>query len=109
VATVVVTNRMADMQQLKAELAGLLDEVDAFVVSSDVGAGKPDPRVFQAALERGGAGPDEALMVGDNPIRDVAGAQRLGIRTAWLDRDGGDDCGVVADRRIRTLAELPFS
>jgi putative hydrolase of the HAD superfamily len=108
VATVVVTNGMADMQRLKAELAGLLDEVDAFVVSGDVGAGKPDPRVFQAALERAGAGPDDALMVGDNPIRDVAGAQRLGIRTAWLDRDGGDDCGVAAYHRITTLAELPF-
>jgi len=107
--TVVVTNGLADLQRLKAELAGLLDEVDAFVVSSDVGAGKPDPRVFQVALERAGAGArsDRTLMVGDNPIRDVAGAQRLGIRTAWLTRDGGDDYGVVADHRITTLDALP--
>jgi HAD superfamily hydrolase (TIGR01549 family) len=106
-ATVVVTNGMGDLQRLKAELAGLLDAVDAFVVSSDVGAGKPDPRVFQAALEHAGAAPDPALMVGDNPIRDVAGAQRLGICTAWLNRAGGDDCGVVADHHITTLDALP--
>ncbi|HEU0194970.1 MAG TPA: HAD family hydrolase [Gaiellales bacterium] len=107
-ATVIVTNGMADLQRLKAEHAGLLEQVDGFVVSGDVGAGKPDPRVFQAALERAGARADQTLMVGDNPIRDVAGAQRLGIRTAWLDRDGGDDCGVVADHRITTLAALPL-
>jgi HAD superfamily hydrolase (TIGR01662 family) len=107
VRTAVVTNGMGDLQRLKAELAGLAGDVDVFVVSGDVGVGKPHPGVFQEALERLGAGAEQALMVGDNPIRDIAGAQRLGIRTAWLDRSSGDDCGVAADHRITTLAALP--
>jgi HAD superfamily hydrolase (TIGR01662 family) len=107
VRTAVVTNGMGELQRLKAELAGLAGDVDVFVASGDVGAGKPHPGVFQEALERLAVGASQALMVGDNPIRDIAGAQRLGIRTAWLDRDGGDDCGVAADHRITTLAALP--
>jgi phosphoserine phosphatase len=106
-STAVVTNGMADLQRLKAELAGLAGDIEVFVVSGDIGVGKPHPGVFQEALERLGVGAEQALMVGDNPIRDIAGAQRLGIRTAWLDRNGGDDCGVAADHRITTLAALP--
>jgi HAD superfamily hydrolase (TIGR01509 family) len=102
----VVTNGMSDLQWLKLSLAGLEPYFDAFVASSAVGIGKPDPRVFEVALVRVGAQAADAVMIGDNPIRDIAGACRTGIRTVWVDRDGGDDCGVEPDLRITSLAEL---
>lgn len=42
--------------------------------------GKPEPMVFEAALARVGTMPERALMIGDNPNTDAAGALRMGMR-----------------------------
>jgi putative hydrolase of the HAD superfamily len=58
------------------------------VVSGEVGVGKPDPRIFDLALRLLGASPEEAVMVGDNPTRDVAGAKAAGVTAVWVNRAG---------------------
>jgi putative hydrolase of the HAD superfamily len=70
-------------------LAGLVDET---VTSAGAGARKPDPGIFNAALELAGADPGEALHVGDTEDEDLAGARAAGIRALLIDRngDGGD-------------------
>ena len=70
---------------------GLADELDGVVTSAAVGARKPDPRLFEAALEVAGSAADEALHVGDTPTEDVEGAKAAGIRALLIDRDGGGD------------------
>jgi len=70
---------------------GLADELDGVVTSAAVGARKPDPRLFEAALEVAGRAADEALHVGDTPTEDVEGAKAAGIRALLIDRDGGGD------------------
>lgn len=70
---------------------GLADELDGVVTSAAVGARKPDPRLFEAALEVAGCAADEALHVGDTPTEDVEGAKVAGIRALLIDRDGGGD------------------
>lgn len=50
------------------------------VVSAELGARKPDPRPFQAALERLGVPPARAVHVGDDPAHDEAGALAAGMR-----------------------------
>lgn len=102
----VVTNGMEEHQRTKLETAGLTDLFDVVVSSSVAGVSKPDPRIFQVALERVGGRAADTVMVGDNPTRDVAGAQRAGIRGIWLDRTGGDDHGVVPDARVTDLGGL---
>jgi putative hydrolase of the HAD superfamily len=104
--TAVVTNGMSDLQWLKLDRAGLAPHFDAFVASSAVGIGKPDPRIFEVAMERLGSSAAAAWMVGDNPGRDVAGAQAAGIRSVWLDRGGGAAAEVAADATIGSLADL---
>ena len=49
---------------------------------------KPHASIFQVVLDRLGAQPEEAAMVGDSPEDDIAGAQALGMRAFLLDRDG---------------------
>ncbi|MDP2228413.1 MAG: HAD family hydrolase [Moraxellaceae bacterium] len=49
-----------------------------------VGAAKPDPRMYRAALEAAGVAPHEALHVGDHPEQDIAAAAALGMRTVWV-------------------------
>ncbi|MFX4865018.1 HAD-IA family hydrolase [Acinetobacter baumannii] len=56
------------------------------MVSGEVGLGKPDPRLFRMALCAFGVGPEEAVMVGDNPQRDIQGALRAGAKAVWVDR-----------------------
>ena len=78
----VVSNVGFDLRALFAK-HGLADPVDAFVSSCELGVMKPDPVIFQAALDRLGTTAERALMVGDNPSAD-AGAVALGIRTLLL-------------------------
>jgi HAD superfamily hydrolase (TIGR01549 family) len=58
---------------------------DAFALSFELGVQKPDPAIFEAALEMLDVQPHEALMVGDTPEIDGAAA-RLGITTLILPR-----------------------
>ena len=85
---------------------GLAGHVDFAVTSGEIGVEKPNPLAFQTALERAGVGPDEALMVGDQPGSDIVGAANVGIASVLIDRDGNlpdyDACP-----RITTLEELP--
>ncbi|MBI3300031.1 MAG: HAD family hydrolase [Elusimicrobia bacterium] len=66
---------------------GLLELFDAVADSAKVGREKPDPAIFNWALERLKAKPEEALMVGDSLKRDMAGAEAAGIPHAWLAGD----------------------
>ena len=56
--------------------------------SYQVGLWKPDPLIFRAALERLGCDPHEAVYVGDDPYRDVAGAIAAGVRSVWFNPGG---------------------
>ena len=60
------------------DAVGLSPWLDTVVMSFEVGVCKPDPHVFLTACERLGVEPDEALMVGDNPLND-SGAVSVGI------------------------------
>ncbi len=56
------------------------------VISSEVGADKPDAWIFQEALRLAGAEPHEALHVGDEPAADWEGAERAGLHVFRLKR-----------------------
>jgi HAD superfamily hydrolase (TIGR01509 family) len=67
---------------------GLGGMLDAVVTSAEVGARKPDRRIFEAALGAVQCRPDRALFVGDSLEIDVAGGRAAGIRSVLLDRGG---------------------
>jgi putative hydrolase of the HAD superfamily len=86
----------------------LLEQVDGVVTSAQCQAPKPEPGVFRRALELAGASPDEALHVGDSWEEDVLGAQRIGIRSILIARDGRPvPGGVEAIVSLAQLLELP--
>jgi putative hydrolase of the HAD superfamily len=87
---------------------GLDGYFDPIVISSDHGYRKPDPRLFQAALDGVGAGPEEVLFVGNDMYRDVFGAGRLGIKTVFFASNQGRRHieGVKPDYVIYRFAEL---
>jgi putative hydrolase of the HAD superfamily len=64
--------------------AGLAPLFGVMVDSQRVGAEKPDPPIFQAALRPLGAAPETTLFVGDSLRRDREGARRLGMGFVWI-------------------------
>ena len=103
-----VTNGAPDVQREKLARTTLSSRFAAIVISGDIGIGKPDPRIFQAALDILGTTAADAVMVGDSIERDIAGARHAGLRGVWLDRAGSGtrEGSVIADARIRALPEL---
>jgi putative hydrolase of the HAD superfamily len=79
-------------------------EVDGWITSGSHGKAKPSPLIFRAALELVGCPAECAVMVGDSPEDDVAGARAVGMRAVLVDRTGRFP---DAPDRIESLAELP--
>lgn len=111
----VATNGSTAQQSAKIRRTGLDAHIDALAISEEVGAAKPDRRVFQVAAQRCGARlEDGGWMIGDCPERDVAGGQRVGLRTMWMRRGRTWDPttpqpDVILDRVIEASAVLTVS
>jgi len=97
---VVASNWDASLAEV-LERAGLGPLVDAVVSSAEVGAPKPAPELFAAALERAGVPASRALHVGDSIAGDVEGARAAGLRTVLMVRD--DPLGAA----VRALQGAP--
>jgi HAD superfamily hydrolase (TIGR01509 family) len=103
-----LTNGNAILQRRKIERFRLNRFFSHFFIEGELGFGKPDPRVFAAALRALAAKTEETWCVGDNLEWDVAGAQACGIFGVWKDtyRRGLGSSPVKPDRIILELSEL---
>jgi putative hydrolase of the HAD superfamily len=79
-----VSNGSGRRQREKLARAGLAELLPDCFISGEIGARKPDPRLFHFALDSTGLRPDEVLFVGDDPVRDIAGAHGVGLHTCWI-------------------------
>ena len=80
--------------------AGLLRHLSFVIDSAEVGVEKPDPRIFEIAIDRCGATPQRTLYVGDLYHADVIGARRAGLHALLLDPYGDwpeMDCETAKD------------
>jgi putative hydrolase of the HAD superfamily len=84
----VISNFDSRLEDLLGAL-GLDGYFDSVHISSRVGAAKPDPAIFRAALAAHAVAPGQAWHVGDSLREDVGGAAAAGLRAVWLDRQGG--------------------
>ena len=101
---VVVSNANGRLRDAFDRL-GLTALVDVLFDSFEEGVEKPDPRLFEIALERSGGRRETTMHVGDLYHVDVVGARAAGLAAVLVDGGGlydGYDCP-----RIRRLAELP--
>ena len=74
-----ITNGNADVHYI-----GIGRLFDYVVTAADAKAAKPAPEIFQLAQSLSGSKLANTLHVGDDPARDVLGANALGMRTAWI-------------------------
>jgi len=111
--TAIVTNGPPDVQARKVEALGVSALVDVVVLaeSCGTGRGKPERAVFMQALDAVGVRPRHAVMVGDDPWCDVAGARAAGLQTIRVRRGrlrgAADATGAAPDAVVTTLAVVP--
>jgi putative hydrolase of the HAD superfamily len=104
-----LTNGDGRAQRAKVERFRLEPLFDEILIEGELGYGKPDPRVYERALERLHVPSNDAWMVGDNLEWDVVAPQRLGVFGIWIDTHGrGVPTGLSKPpgRIIRLLSEL---
>lgn len=98
-----VSNNVESYQRNKLRLAGL-HRIDVLVGSDTAGAPKPDPRPFHEGCRLLGSSHGATLYVGDNPVNDVQGADRAGLRGLLLDRAA--DHNVQSPEILRNLGSF---
>ena len=102
-----LTNGSPDLQNTKLEItAELVPYFDQIVISGAFGRGKPDVTIFEHALSLMNLHKDEVIMVGDNLMTDILGANRAGIKSVWINRHNKERNEVIPTYEIVHLEEL---
>lgn len=83
----IITNGFKEIQTRKMASALLSPFFTEVITSESAGYRKPDPRVFEYALDKAGASKQESIMIGDNLIADIGGARNAGIDQAFYNPD----------------------
>lgn len=102
----------ADVQTL-VDNAGIRTYFDFILSSAACGIRKPNPRIFEMALEKWGLKPEQAAVVGDTLGADILGARNAGLFSIWItrraDRPGNRAHAdtIKPDAQIKTLSDLP--
>lgn len=83
-----ITNGPTAIQQPKIDLLEIEALFSFVLISESVGIWKPDPGIFELALEYGNASPEKAVYIGDSAAHDVPGAHAAGLTAVWMNRAG---------------------
>ncbi len=80
----IVSNGFVSVQYRKINASGLRDCFQHIVLSEEVGITKPQPGIFEIALQLNGLQKEEVVMIGDSYTSDIQGAINAGIDQIWL-------------------------
>ena len=98
-----LTNGNADIYKTDAA-----EYFDFAFLAEDIGASKPHPDMFEAAIKQAGVTAAEIIHVGDDPEHDIRGAADIGMHTIWMNSRAREWPGEnTADREISDLQQLP--
>ncbi|GAB3248863.1 YjjG family noncanonical pyrimidine nucleotidase [Larkinella harenae] len=102
----IITNGFDEIQALKMASSGLTDYFQHVITNQKAAAKKPDPRIFEFALEVSGASVNESLMIGDNYEADVCGALNAGIDVVYYNISSLPIGNIQPTYEIQHLKEL---
>ncbi|NDW12433.1 HAD family hydrolase [Bacteroides sp. 214] len=98
----IVSNYYGNLKTVLQE-ADFLRFIDVLIDSTLVGLRKPDPAIWQLAIDSACVPAEQILVVGDSMKNDIAPAMSLGCQTAWLTKNPDEDYNGIV---IGTLSEL---
>jgi putative hydrolase of the HAD superfamily len=104
---VLLTNGSPQLQHIKLQMTQeLVPYFEEIIISGAIGKGKPDTAMFLHALDRLSLKKEEVIMVGDNLMTDILGANRTGIKSVWINRHDRNQGEISPDYEIKELSEL---
>ena len=75
----IITNGFDKTQHIKLEHSGMKQYFDEIITSEKLGVKKPNPAIFQHAIEMANTNKEESVYVGDNLVVDILGCQNFGM------------------------------
>ena len=99
----IISNGFKEVQYYKFAHSGLADCFAHTIISEEVGINKPQPGIFEIALEKNGVRADEAVMIGDSYSSDIQGAKNAHIDQIWLHEGPTDETATFI---VPTLQEV---
>ncbi|MFD0589025.1 YjjG family noncanonical pyrimidine nucleotidase [Paenibacillus sp. GCM10027627] len=104
----IITNGIREVQHSRIGRSPLANAFEHIVVSEDAGAQKPNPLIFDYALQKlGHSDRSRMLMVGDSLTSDIQGGLNAGIDTCWFNPHGKvNSTGIVPRYEISRLEQL---
>lgn len=99
------SNALSDCQRPRLRAMGI--RFDHIFLSEEMGTIKPAQAFFRKAAQAAGCETAECMMVGDSLSSDIAGAQKAGMKTCWINRAGRALSGEIRpDAVIQNLHQL---
>ena len=81
----IITNGFEEAQERKMDNANIKSYFKTITNSEMVGVKKPNPKIFNFALDSAKASPTESVMIGDSLEADIEGAHSIGMETIYFD------------------------
>ncbi len=101
----ILSNGFDEIQFIKIKASGLEPYFDKIVTSGRAGFRKPEPEIFDFALNEIGADKEECIMIGDNPLSDIEGAYHYGIDQVYYNVHK-KECKITPTHTIDDMHEL---
>ncbi|HMN48397.1 MAG TPA: HAD family hydrolase [Ignavibacteriaceae bacterium] len=104
----VISNFYGNIETVLEELS-LKKYFTSILDSAVVGIRKPDPKIFEIALDELGVNPIDAVMIGDSYNNDIVPAKAIGCKTIWINIKGWNNPADTkdADSIINTIKKIP--
>lgn len=77
----IITNGFEEVQNDKLKNSGIAHYFDHIINSESVGVKKPNPLIFEHAMDKASSTPLQSVMIGDNLEADILGARNVGMHT----------------------------
>ena len=105
---IIVTNGISKIQHGRMNGSEVRHYISGMVISEEVGAAKPDPKMLEIAMEMAGVKDrSRALMLGDSLSSDIAAAANAGVDACWYNPHGAQNAkGLPVRYEIRSLDEV---
>ncbi|MBQ0151375.1 MAG: YjjG family noncanonical pyrimidine nucleotidase [Chryseobacterium sp.] len=81
----IISNGFQEVTERKCVLSGISKYFSTITSADSIGIRKPNPKIFEYSLQLAGADKHESIMIGDNWIADVTGAQKFGLDVIFFD------------------------
>jgi len=96
-----------DFQDFQFKAFGISEIFDSITTSEEVQSYKPEPKIFQVALNKARCRGEESIIIGDSYKKDIIGGKNMGMTAIWINKFSGDDADMdKADFVVKHLKEV---